>query len=225
MVRESYQQQLDDLRSDVRKLGRQVQESLSTGLTAIREGHREMGETLEERDDRIDAQTAQIENQCTELIALQQPVAGDLRQIISAFKIATDLERVADLAVNLAEYAALSEAFVLLPKDRLLELGTIAVEMLEASLDAFHAEDADKAESTIQRDREIDDGCLELRHEVLTKLIEQGEHRYSEDESRDMASNTITVLWSIRDLERVADHAVNVCARTIYWLRADLTYI
>ena len=225
MVRESYQQQLADLRTDVRDLGREVQQSLSSGLTAIREGHQEMGDRLEEWDDRIDARTADIEHRCTELIALQQPVAGDLRQIISAFKIATDLERVADLAVNLAEYAALSEAFVLLPKDRLLELGELAIEMLEASLEAFQAEDAEKAEAVIRRDKEVDDGCLALRRDVLTKLIEQGEQPHSSDESREIASNTMTVLWSIRDLERVADHAVNICARTIYWLRADVSYI
>ncbi len=225
MVRESYQQQLESLIRSVEEMGRRVVEGLRLGLRALRDHDREIAEGLDEWDDQIDALHLEIEKECTDLLALQQPVAVDLRLILSAFKIVTDLERVADLAVNLGEYAMASEAFVLVPKEELLALGGFACEMIEDSLRAFHERSVEEAKAVIFRDREMDQRCWDLRTEVLTQIIRSARQTLSDEAARKLAGNVITVLWSIRDLERVGDHAVNICARTIYWLTANPEYI
>jgi len=225
MVRESYRQQLEGLLESVLVTGQKVIEGLELGLKAIRDHDREIAEGLDEWDDEVDDLTLEIERQCTDLLARQQPVAIDLRLIVSVFKIVTDLERAADLAVNLGEYAMVSEAFVLVPKEELLKLGSFACEMLEDSLEAFRAKDIERAKEVILRDREMDQRCWDLRTEVLTRLISGARRTRSASKAEKIATNTITVLWSIRDLERVADHAVNICARTIYWLTANPEYI
>jgi phosphate transport system protein len=225
MVRESYQQQLEGLIKSVEEMGRRVVEGLRLGLRALRDHDRQIAEGLDEWDDTIDAKTLEIEKECTDLLALQQPVAVDLRLILSAFKIVTDLERVADLAVNLGEYAMASEAFVLVPKEKLLALGGFACKMIEDGLRAFHERDVEGAKAVIFRDREMDQRCWDLRTEVLTQIIRSARQTLSDEAARKIAGNVITVLWSIRDLERVGDHAVNICARTIYWLTANPEYI
>ena len=225
MVRESYQQQLESLIRSVEEMGRRVDEGLAMGLKALRDHDREVAESLDDWDDTVDAKTLEIEKRCTDLLALQQPVAVDLRLILSAFKIVTDLERVADLAVNLGEYAMASEAFVLVPKEELLGLGEFARGMLRDALKAFHDRDVEEAKAVIFRDREMDQRCWNLRTEVLTQIIRSARQTLSDEEARELAGNVITVMWSIRDLERVGDHAVNICARTIYWLTANPEYI
>lgn len=225
MVRESYRQQLDGLIESVYGMGQRVMEGLNMGLRALRDHDRTLAESLDGWDETVDQSALEIEKKCTELLALQQPVAVDLRIIISAFKIVTDLERVADLAVNVGEYSLVSEAFVLVPKEELLQLGTIALEMLDDSLEAFRSKDVTRAKQTIARDRVMDQRCWDLRTEVLTQIIQRAGHANTSEQAKRIAENTITVLWSIRDLERVADHAVNICARTIYWLTANPEYI
>jgi phosphate transport system protein len=225
MVRESYRQQLEGLLESVSGMGHRVLEGLRMGLQAIREHDRALAEGLDEWDDTVDQMALDMEKKCTDLLALQQPVAVDLRLIISVFKIVTDLERVADLAVNLGEYALVSEAFVLVPKEELLDLGLFACSMLADSLQAFRARDLEKAKEVIQRDRQMDQRCWDLRTEMLTEIIRSAGKAHTKKQAKGIADNTITVLWSIRDLERVGDHAVNICARTIYWLTASPKYI
>lgn len=225
MVRESYRQQLDGLLQSVYELGQQVVDGLNMGLQAIRGHDRTLAESLDDWDDAIDQSALEIEKKCTDLLALQQPVAVDLRLIISAFKIVTDLERAADLAVNLGEYSLVSEAFILVPKEQLLQLGQIASQMLKDSLEAFRTRDISTAKQVIARDRVMDQQCWDLRTEVLTQIIRRASHANTSEQAKRIADNTITVLWSIRDLERVADHTVNICARTIYWLTANPEYI
>ncbi len=225
MVRESYQQQLDGLLEAVSDMGRRVLEGLHRGLQAIRDHDRALAESLDAWDNTIDRLALDLEKRCTDLLALQQPVAGDLRQILSAFKIVTDLERVADLAVNLGEYALVSEAFVLVPKEELLALGHFASRMLEDGLQAFRTRDVEKAREIIERDGEMDQRCWDLRTETLMGIMRDASQAHTPGQAQEIAANTITVLWSIRDLERVGDHAVNICARTIYWLTANPEYI
>lgn len=225
MVRESYRQQLEALVEAVSLMGKEVLEGLRMGLQAIRDHDRALGASLDDWDDTPDQLALEIEKKCTDLLALQQPVAVDLRLIVSVFKIVTDVERVADLAVNLGEYALVSEAFVLVPKEELLNLGQLARHMLEDALEAFRTRDLARSKEVIKRDHELDQRCWDLRTEVLTEIIRSAGKAHSSKEAKKIADNTITVLWSIRDLERIGDHAVNICARTIYWLTANPEYI
>jgi len=225
MVREAYQKQLKQLVEAVQQMGQKVLEGLGMGLRALKEHDLTLAQSLDAWDDAVDEMNLRIEKQCTDLLALQQPVAVDLRLITSIFKIITDLERAADLAVNLGEYAMDSEAFVLVPKEELLRLGEFAGKMLRDVLEAFAKRDVLWAQEVIERDVQMDRMCLDLRKRVLSKIIEGARERHTQEQAQQLAGNVITVLWSIRDLERVADHAVNIAGRIIYMVTSSKDYI
>lgn len=216
MVRESYKQQLERLTHSVREMGAKVLEGIDLGLKALREHDRALAESLDAWDDQVDELNLAIEKECMDLLALQQPVAIDLRVITSVFKIITDLERAADLAVNVGQYGMDVGVFVLLPKEELTALGEFAREMLRDAVDAFVAKDTTRAQEIIQRDEQMDERCWHLRRKVLAKLLELAREAHSPQEAKEFVDDVIPVLWSIRDLERVGDHAVNISERTLY---------
>jgi phosphate transport system protein len=225
MVRESYQKQLHNLMEAVRQMGQKVLEGLELAMRALREHNRQIAESLDSWDDGVDDMNLQIEKQCTDLLALQQPVAGDLRTITSVFKIITDLERAADLAVNLGQYAMDSDAFVLLPKDDLLRLGEFAGGMVQSALEAFCVQNVAQAREVIERDRQMDKMCWELRQRVLDQLITSARRVHTQEEAKEIGDDVLLVLWSIRDLERIADHAVNIGGRTVYLVSGSKEYL
>jgi len=216
MVRESYKQQLERLTQSVREMGEKVLEGIDLGLKALREHDRALAESLDTWDDQVDELNLAIEKECMDLLALQQPVAVDLRLITSVFKIITDLERAADLAVNVGQYGMDVGVFVLLPKEELTALGEFAREMLRDAVDAFVTRDTARAQEIIRRDEQMDNQCWHLRRKVLAKLLELAREAHSPQEAKEFVDDVIPVLWSIRDLERVGDHAVNISERTIY---------
>ncbi|MCS7275334.1 MAG: phosphate signaling complex protein PhoU [Candidatus Bipolaricaulota bacterium] len=225
MARESYQQQLQQLTESVRQMGEKVLEELDLGLQALREHDRTLAQSLDTWDDQVDEMNLHIERACTDLLALQQPVAVDLRLITSVFKIITDLERIGDLAVNIGEYGMDAEVFVLLPKEELLTLGAMAKEMVREAIDAFVTRDAERALALIHRDEQLDNRCWELRRRVIAKVIDIARQAHTLDEAKDIADDLIPVFWSIRDLERVGDHAVNIAGRTIYLATGKKDYL
>jgi len=225
MAREAYQRQLQQLDQAVQQMSEKVLEGLEMALRTLKEHDLELARSLDAWDDAVDEMNLQIEKQCTDLLALQQPVAVDLRLITSVFKIITDLERAADLAVNLGEYAKDSEAFVLVPKEELLRLGEFAGDMLREALDTFAKRDVLRAKELIERDQQMDQLCWDLRKRVLTKLMENARQSHTQKQAQEIAGDVIRVLWSIRDLERVADHAVNIAGRTIYIVSGSKEYI
>ncbi len=216
MVRESYKQQLERLTRSVREMGEKVLEGLELGLRALSEHDRELAASLDAWDDQVDELNLAIEKECLDLLALQQPVAIDLRLITSVFKIITDLERAADLAVNVGQYGMDVGVFVLLPKEELIALGRLAQAMLRDAIDAFGTRDIARAREIIERDAQLDERCWQLRRRTLAKLLELAREAHSPQEAKDFVDDVIPVLWSIRDLERVGDHAVNIAERTIY---------
>lgn len=216
MARESYQQQLQQLTESVCRMGAKVLEGLDLGLRALRESDRALAESLDAWDDQVDEMNLSIEKACTDLLALQQPVAVDLRLITSVFKIITDLERIGDLAVNVGEYGIDVAVFVLLPKEELLTLGTMAQAMLREAVAAFATRDAERALALIKHDQQLDGRCWELRHRVIARVIDLARQAHTLEEAKDIADDLIPVFWSIRDLERVGDHAVNIAGRTLY---------
>lgn len=216
MVRESYKQQLERLTLSVREMGAKVIEGIELGLRALSEHDRALAEGLDAWDDQVDELNLAIEKECLDLLALQQPVAIDLRLITSVFKIITDLERAADLAVNVGQYGMDVGVFVLLPKEELTALGEFARQMLRDAVDAFVAKDIESSRKIIERDEQMDERCWQLRRRVLAKLLELARQAHSPQEAKEFVDDVIPVLWSIRDLERVGDHAVNIAERTIY---------
>ncbi len=215
MPRNEYQSQLTELREDVVAMSETVAERLEMGLTALETNDEELARTVIEGDDEINQLYLDLEQQCTDLIALQQPVAGDLRFIAASFKIITDLERIADLATNLGAYAKAADDDVF-PSVDIQGLGEVTVEMLADSMAAYAEEDRELCYAVNDRDDELDTACEIASDTVVRELIEGEE---MDDEEIELFMEDVSrLLLTIRDLERVGDHTVNIAARALYMI-------
>ena len=220
MARKEYRQQLADLREDVLYMSEVVLERLRMGLDALDAKDEELAEEVIVGDHEINQMYLDLERQCTDLIALQQPVAGDLRFIAASFKIITDLERIADLATNLGKYTRQAERDVF-PDVDVQGIGSTCVEMVEAAMDAYANEDVESCYAIDRRDDDLDRKCERASGLVVRDLIETELDEGSDEEIERLLQDVSRLLLTIRDLERVGDHAVNIAARTLYMVEND----
>jgi phosphate transport system protein len=215
MPRNEYQTELAALREDVVGMSEAVADRLEMGLTALESGDKNLAREVIDGDDEINQLYLDLEKQCTDLIALQQPVASDLRFIAASFKIITDLERIADLATNLGEYAQAADNDVF-PSVSIQGIGEVTLEMLDSAMDAYAAEDRDLCYAVNDRDDELDEECEIASGTVVRELIEGGD--MNDDEIESFMQDVSRLLLTIRDLERVGDHTVNIAARALYMI-------
>ena len=218
MPRERYQDSLDELRSDVLAMGDQVVEQFERSLEAVEHRDESLARSVAEGDDAVNETYLRLEDRCVDLFALQQPVAGDLRFVTASFKITTDLERIGDLAVNLADYLRTASR-TLSPEVQLDAIGEAARSLVERSLAAYEAEDAAACRAVAADDDEVDALCQRASESVTRDLIAGSDGDGWEVER--LLDDVSRVLLTIRDLERVADHAVNIAALTLYMIEGD----
>jgi phosphate transport system protein len=199
----------EQLKEAVLRLAGEVEMRLTEVLKATERRDREALQGWMERDAEIDEREVQIEEECLKILALHQPVARDLRFVVAVLKINSDLERIGDIVVNIADKGTRLAAFpVTAQQEKLMQMGRIAREMLKESLDALIALDVAKVAAVIGRDDEVD----RLKAEVIESVIAQA-----------TASNTGAVTESLilahsiaRDLERIGDHATNIAEDVAY---------
>jgi len=219
MARQSYQDELDDLREDVLYMSELVIDRYRMGLEALEQKDEALAWDVIEGDDEINELYLDLEGDCVDLVALQQPVAGDLRFIAASFKIITDLERVGDLATNLGDYT-LDARHDRFPEVDVQAIGDIAREMLEDAMVAYAEEDVEACREIAERDDRLDRRCSEASRAVVRDLIER-ELGDGDEDVEQLLVDVSRLLLTIRDLERVGDHAVNVAARTLYMVEND----
>jgi phosphate transport system protein len=212
--REEFQQSLAALRAAVRDLGDLVLARLDDALDALRTGDDALARSVVDGDGDVNDRYLDVESDCIDLLALQQPVASDLRFVVASFKVATDLERVGDLAANLAGYALAAS------DDQLADVGIQAIgaaarDLLADAVDAYVAGDGAACYDIAERDDDVDALCQTASDRVVRDLIER-EAASDAWTLEPLLDEVSRVLLTIRDLERVADHAVNVAARTLY---------
>lgn len=217
MARNEYQNRLDALGEEVVEMSKLSLDRLDMGLRALERRDEALGRAVIERDNEINERYLDLERECTALITLQQPVAGDMRVIVASFKIITDLERVADLATNLGTYAGRAEHEIY-PDIDVQHIGKRVSEAVAAAMNAYADSDAEACYLIADRDDEIDDLCARASELVIRDLMETdlnsvaAEHLFAE---------VSRLLLTIRDLERVGDHAVNIAARTLYMIESN----
>ncbi|ELY95894.1 phosphate signaling complex protein PhoU [Natrialba taiwanensis] len=218
MARQSYQEKLETLREDILYMSEIVMERLRMGLDALEQKDNDLAREVIEGDSEVNQQYLDLEQQCIELLALQQPVASDLRFIAASFKIITDLERIGDLAVNLGEYT-LDARHDLFPDVDVQEMGEMTLDMIEDAMLAYDSEDIDGCRELAERDDDLDHFAERASEIVVRDLIER--ELDSPDEVERLLQDVSRLLLTIRDLERVGDHAVNIAARTLYMVEND----
>ena len=193
-------------------MAQDVLAQLRQALKALDSDDNTLAEAVINGDDRINQQYLDLEADCVNLIALEQPVASDLRFVVASFKILTDLERIGDLATNLARYA-LADLSEIVSDVRMQQIGETAVEQLRAAVAAYVEDDADACRAIADRDDELDTSCQTASEAIVRELVASDPDGWEIEQRLDGISR---LLLTIRDLERIGDHAVNIAARTLY---------
>jgi len=212
-TRGTLERELERTRSDILRMGSLVEGAIERSVESLKNRDPDLAQQVINDDDIINQLRYKIEEECLELIATQQPAAGDLRMVIAAMHIAVELERMADHAEGNAEITKrIYQEPPLKPLIDLPIMARIAREMIHAALDAFVARDADAAVQVARRDDEIDDLYQQIFRELLTYMLED--------------PRTITrathLLWAAHNLERIGDRVTNVCERVIFMTTGKL---
>ncbi len=212
MVREQYHEELTKVRQMVLTLGEMAGVSIKNSVEALCDHNVEQAEAVIKGDAGIDDHSAKIEIKCMRLLALQQPMARDLRMIGAVIKINLDLERMSDLAVDIAKIAvATGNDKHIKPLIDIPRMAHIACEMLDRVLQAFSESNPNLAYETAKCDDEIDALFDQVRRELITLMIE---------DPRKIA-NASHLTFVARYLERIGDHATNICESVVYMATGD----
>ncbi|ELY91812.1 phosphate signaling complex protein PhoU [Natrialba taiwanensis] len=217
MAREDYRESLTELRDGVESMAKTVLTQLRQALESLEDGNEMVARKVIDNDEIVNERYLDLEGDCINLLALQQPVASDLRFIAASFKILTDLERIGDLATNLARYA-LADTSGAFSKVDIHRIGDEVCNQVQAAIDAYVADDTDACRAIDTRDDEIDALCQRASEAVVRELIAREASAWGIEQLLDDVSR---VLLTIRDLERIGDHAVNIAARTHYMVEND----
>ncbi|MXR52467.1 phosphate signaling complex protein PhoU [Halovenus sp. WSH3] len=224
MTDEGGRESLEALRSDVSAMGKDTVAQLEKALDSLETGDETLAREVIEGDERLNETYLALESQCVDLFGQQEAFAGDLRFITASFKIITDLERIGDLATNLSEYA-LAAKHELIPDDAVDEIGRDALSMVERSLAAYEASDSQQSREVVASDDQIDELCRTASETVTRDLIEREAESDGPWMVEQLLDDVTRVLLTIRDIERVGDHAVNIAARTYYMVESDPKFI
>jgi len=196
-----------------------VVDKLRLALTALERTDETLAREVIDGDDEINQQYLDLEADCIDLIALQQPVASDLRFIAASFKIITDLERVGDLAVNLAEYSLRTDR-TRFPDVDVQAIGTTVTEMVEDAMIAYADEDSKLCYNLAERDDLVDEQC-ETASELVVRELLSSDQLDQDVDLEALLADVSRLLLTIRDLERAGDHAVNIASRSLYMIQND----
>ena len=204
----SFSQDLEELSGDLARMGGLAEDMLSDAIQAIVGRDLALAETVVARDPQVDNLQVEVEKKILRLLALRQPLARDLRQTISALKIAAELERIGDLAKNIAKRAKVVDSIE--PASALkgvARMGRLVTAQLKRVLDAYTAQETDAAGKVWARDEEVDEHYQSLFREVVTYMIEDPR----------TISACAHLLLVAKNLERIGEHCTNI-AEEIYFL-------
>ncbi len=204
----SYDQELEALRGAIVQMGGVAESQLQAAIQCVMKRDSQLAGQIVQGDDRLDDYEIQIDADVIRMLALRQPMASDLREIVSALKIAADLERMGDYAANVAKRAiALSQVPAVKPVAGIPRMGRMVLEIIKDVLDAYTERDLDKALAAWHRDEEVDDLYTSLFRETLTYMME---------DPRNITPCT-HLLFTAKNIERIGDHATNI-AENIHFL-------
>jgi phosphate transport system protein len=213
VLRHTFEEQLTELQQDIVRMSSVVEEMIRLSMHSL--AHRDVDEArrAQEMDDLVDELNLKIENNCLHLLALQQPMARDLRVIAAALKIITDVERMGDYTVDIAKMSIrLVDAPASPSYSKLQRMSEVVIRMLRETLQAFVSHDLDLIQSMIAGDDEVDRLNREIHAEVLQQI----------QQSPSSAELGIGVILMSRFLERIADHCTNVGERVYYMQTGEL---
>jgi len=210
----SYERELSELRDRLLEMGGLVEIAIASSVRAVTERDAELAEQVKTKDREINRMEVDVDGACRRILALRQPAASDLRFITTALKIVTDLERMGDLAVNVAERAlelaqTPAQTAPLGPMHDLAKLADLSEAQLKGALDAFVTRDVEKAEAVLHGDELLDALYLKIFNSLLALMME---------DSRNIRRAT-SIMFAAKYLERFGDHATNLAEMVVYMVR------
>lgn len=207
------QRDLETLHRHIMAMCATVEEIVHKAVDDLGKPDVKLSRELVERDDEVDRWDVRIEEECLKILALHQPVANDLRRVTAVLKIGWDLERVADIGVNIAERAmGLAACPEIAIPEKLNHMSQLALEILRLSLESFMTLDSNLARKVCQQDDLVD----ELNREIIKDLLETMKR-----EPR-LIEPAMQLFSASRHVERVADHATNIAENVVYLVEGDI---
>ena len=199
---------LEGVRSGVLQMGGLVEQQLHDGIDALLSGDSRLGDQVAQLDHKVNAMEVAIDEDCSRILATRSPTASDLRLIVAIIKTITDLERIGDETEKLGHIAG-RLATMDRPVDRYRELkhiGDLVTEMVHGALDAFARMDTEAALQIARKDRVVDQEYEAIQRQCITFMMEDPR----------TIRRVLDVLWVARALERIGDHAKNICEYVIF---------
>jgi phosphate transport system protein len=207
------QRDIDGLITELLTISSMVEEMIDQATQALSERRFDLAEEVIKNDSFVDEHEVHLEEECLKMLALHQPVAIDLRRIAAVMKINADLERIADLAVSIANRAlAIGKHPAFVVPDRLPKMVVLATQMVRGSMDAFVNLDTTAARRILAMDRQVDQFNGDIIDELQTQMQKQP----------DMVAAALHCFSGVRHLERIADHATNIAEDVIYLVEGDI---
>jgi phosphate transport system protein len=217
-ISQQFNSELEEIRSHVLAMGGLVEEQIRNAAQSLVDGNVSLAEAVISRDVEVNSAEVSIDEECTHIIARRQPAATDLRLVIAVIKTITDLERIGDQAERVARMGA-RLAEVERPKNNYHELqnmGESVAKMVHGALDAFARSDVETAIKVSKQDELVDQEYDGLMRQCLTFMMEDPRK----------ISQMLDIMWAARALERIGDHAKNICEYVIYLVKGkDVRHI
>lgn len=212
MTRSLLDKRVKMLMTQLSEMGSLVEKQIYNSIEAFRNKDMELAKEITENDDKVDELNKKIEEQCLKLMAMESPVATDLRKIFTASKIVTDLERIGDYAVDICKIAKRVEFDVLGTEcEPIWQMVDILRKMIKKSVEAFVSGDVDSAYEICKMDDEVDILYRGLFNDMIKKM--------AKDEA--MINKGTQILFASKYLERVGDHVTNICEWIIFYKKGD----
>lgn len=208
--RQSFDSSLSDLRKELIHMGEQVEEAISKSVLSLKNGDLALARAVIDGDASVNAMEERIDEIGTRLIATQQPVAKDLRRILIAFRMASDLERMADLAVDIAKVTLrIGEEPLIKPLVDIPRMAEIVQRMTRESIEAYVNENVDLAYRMAKMDDDVDQLHSQILRELFVFMVENPK----------TVNQSLLICFVSRYLERMADHATNIGESVVYLVR------
>jgi phosphate transport system protein len=211
-ISEQFNKELEDIRNKVLTMGGLVERQIELAVEAFTTGDIELAEQVIKNDNQVDALEMAIDLECTQILALRQPTAFDLRLLITVIKVIHEIERVGDKAERVAEMAIqLAGVESKFPHHELEHMAGLVKGMLHDALDAFARMTVEDVPAITQRDVNVDREYENVLRQLITRMMEDPRN----------ITRTLDVLWTVRALERIGDHACYICEHLVYMVKGE----
>ena len=212
-ISEQFNKELEDIRNKVLTMGGLVEQQIELAIQAFTTNDIELAEQVIKQDNQVDALEMAIDLECTQILALRQPAAFDLRLLLTVIKIINELEIIGDLAERIAKIALqISESDNKRNEyHELQHMTDLVKEMLHDALDSFARMNIDEITEVTGQDDTVDREYISIIRQLITHMMEDPRN----------ITRTLNVLWAVRAIERIGDHACYICEHLIFMVKGE----